>query len=66
MKTSLAIALVLFGLYLAGCDFIGATPDVPTDVPINQAQDAVTPDEGADYYRTFHTAPADTNASGGH
>lgn len=38
MKTTLATALVLFVLYLAGCDFLGSNEGLPSDGPPLETQ----------------------------
>jgi hypothetical protein len=32
MKTTFALAFVMFMLYLAGCDFVSVEPGTPTDM----------------------------------
>ncbi len=66
MKITLALALVLFVLYLAGCDFVGANASVQNDHVLKQNSVISSEQDHREHEVTgaFHMTSPDTSHNG--
>ena len=62
MKITLAFALLLFMLYLAGCDFLAVSPELSADQI--QLQESVEPAPDDLHVGTMHAISQDTTGGG--